>query len=62
MDFSSINSLLSSVGFPIIMCLIMVKQNEATRSEHREEVKELTRVVESNTIAIQRITDTLLEK
>ena len=59
MDGQVIISAISTVGFPIVMCIILLyivnKQNE----EHKEEMAKITESLNNNTLVIQHLTDTL---
>lgn len=54
MDISIISAIISaigSVGFPIVMCLLMFKSNADTLSN----VKEMSVCIENNTRAIEKL-------
>lgn len=59
MDGQVIINAISTVGFPIVMCVILLyivnKQNE----EHKEEMAKITESLNNNTLVIQHLTDTL---
>ena len=59
MDGQEIINAISTVGFPIVMCLILLyvvnKQNE----EHKEEMAKITVALNNNTLVIQHLTDTI---
>ena len=59
MDFATIVTAVSSVGFPIIFCIILYKQIIDQGKEHREEVTEMTKAIANNTLAIQHLSDLL---
>lgn len=46
---------ISTVGFPIVVCIIMIYLNEKQDSRHREEVDKMTLALNNNTVAIQQI-------
>lgn len=56
MTINDIIELIASVGFPIVMCLIlffyMNKQNE----KHEHEIKELTETINNNTKILTELT------
>ena len=73
MDTNSIVSIITSVGFPIVMCGAMgwyVKYitdrnhedmaNE--REQHDAEMKEVTQAINNNTLAITKLTDLISDK
>lgn len=66
MDANNIVSIISAVGFPIVAaigCAYFVKwqyeqnqkQVEEMRKEHKEEVANMTKAIENNTIALNRL-------
>lgn len=72
MDASTVTQIVSTVGFPIAMCLILAwyvktlndshsEQISKLNQEHKEEVKQMTEAVQNNTLTIQKLVD-LLQK
>lgn len=68
MDANAIISLITTVGFPIVMCGAMgyyvkyiTDRNRddmiSERNNHQEEVKAMTEAINNNTLAIQKLTD-----
>ena len=55
MDFSSISSLISSVGFPIACCIYLIYSNNKTAEKHADEVEKLRQTVENNTKVMLRL-------
>lgn len=49
MDANQIVEIVSSVGFPIIMCLILLKYMKQESDEHDKEVQHLTDTINANT-------------
>ena len=73
MDASSIVTVVSQVGFPIAMCLVMAWYVKDTSDKHREEVRQLneqhndemqkvTEALNNNTLALQKLCDKLGEE
>lgn len=62
MNIGDITQLIGSLGFPIVMCFYMMKVNRETSQDHKEEVAELRKAVENNTLVVQRVLDKLEEK
>lgn len=58
-DVSAIISTISNVGFPIAACIYFAISMQRVNEQHIEEVSELRKVVEQNTITIQRLADKL---
>lgn len=72
MDWSSILSAISTVGFPIACCIAMAvyvkyitdknREEVATLNEqHKQEMSEVTLAINNNTLALQSLTDHLKE-
>ena len=70
MDTQTITQAITSVGFPIVCCIIMMYyikyRDETTREEvhhlteqHRQEMSEITEAIHNNTIVIQKLIDLL---
>lgn len=70
---NEIVQVISAVGFPIVAavgCAYFVKwqyeqnnkQLESMRKEHKEEVENMTKAIENNTIALNRLIDKLGDK
>lgn len=57
MDFQSVLTAVSTVGFPIVACIVLAvilyKQNEA----HKQEMNEVKEAINNNTIALTKLTD-----
>lgn len=51
---------ISTVGFPIVCCGVLFYQNWKEDTAHKEEVSQLTKAIENNTLVIQKMI-TLLE-
>lgn len=49
-----INSI-SSLGFPIVMCIIMMKYMKEKDEANRLEIKELSKAVENNTLVMSKL-------
>lgn len=59
MDFQAVLQAITTVGFPIVVCLIMIYLNEKQDERHREEMKEIKTAIENNTIALTKLIDKL---
>lgn len=55
MDINAITALIGSVGFPIVMCLIMIKMMEDMQAAHKEEINSLKESIDNNTIVLTRL-------
>ena len=59
MDINTITTLISSVGFPIFCCIAIFYYMQKESEKHAEEVKNLTDVLQANTLAITQLKDAL---
>ena len=48
-DISGIVQIISTVGFPIVMCLILMKFMASSNEKHESEVNHLTDTIDANT-------------
>lgn len=48
-DLQGIVQVISTVGFPIVMCLILMKFMAASNEKHESEVNHLTDTIDANT-------------
>lgn len=55
MDGNTVISLIGSVGFPIVMCLILVKYMEEMNADHKEEVNGLKESLNANTQILTKL-------
>ena len=58
MTMKDISDFISQVGFPIVVCLLMIYQNEKTSAQFINIVTELKELVEDNTKAINLLLKT----
>lgn len=49
----------STVGFPIVMCVLMYVMNDKQDIRHGEEIEKVTQALNNNTIALQKLLDKL---
>ena len=70
MELGAILEAITTVGFPIAMCLIMMyyikyvtdsnkAEIEKITNEHRAEMLEITKAVENNTVALTQLSERL---
>lgn len=57
MDFNVIISAIGSLGFPIVMAIVMVWMFIKFTDNYRADVKSMVDAVNNNTMAIQRLID-----
>lgn len=53
---SDIATMVSTLGFPIAMCLLMWYQNSELTKTHKEETNELKKAIENNTVILTELT------
>lgn len=56
MDVNALTTLIGSLGFPVVMCIIIFLQMQKNEEAHKEEIKQLTEAVQNNTVAIVEMT------
>ncbi len=59
-DINAIIQAISTVGFPIAMCCIMAYYVKYTEDKHREEINSIREALENNTLALQKLTDNMV--
>lgn len=59
MDFSAILQAISTVGFPIVMCLCFAWYIKDLNENHKEETEKFTEALNANTLVLQKLCDTM---
>ena len=59
MDTGSIMQAISTVGFPIVMCLVMMWYIKDTSDKHKEETSKFTEALNKNTLVLQKLCDAI---
>lgn len=59
MDVGSIMQGISTVGFPIAMCLVMMWYIKDTSDKHKEESLKFTDALNKNTLVLQKLCDAI---
>lgn len=54
---NEIVQVVSSVGFPIVMCVIMFKYTYELNTQHKEESEKFTEALNENTLVLQKLCD-----
>lgn len=62
MDGQVVMQAISTVGFPIVMCLILVYIVYKMNEQHKEEMNKMNEALNNNTLAIQHLTDMLTKE
>lgn len=57
MEINTVTQLVSSVGFPIALCIYMIYAMQKQSENHKTEINELTKTIENNTIAIVKLVE-----
>lgn len=56
MEIGTIIELIASVGFPIVMCLILLHYMQQQNEKHEQEIKDLTNTINNNTKILAELT------
>lgn len=59
MDFQAVVQAITTVGFPIVVCLIMIYLNEKQDERHMNEMHEIKQALENNTLALTQLVNKL---
>ena len=62
--YNAIIQAVSTVGFPIVCCLLMMKNNKEIQNVNAKKEESLQRVIENNTLSITKMyakIDTLID-
>lgn len=49
--------MIGSIGFPIVMCLLMYDRMDKTDKRHSEDIAKMTEAVNNNTIALNELSN-----
>ena len=59
MDFATLVSAVSAVGFPVVFCFVLYSTMLSQNKQHKEEADKLTEAIHNNTVVIQKLVDKL---
>lgn len=59
MDVGSITQIISTVGFPITMCIALLWYIKDLTDKHKQETEQFTQALNNNTLVLQKLCDTL---
>lgn len=59
MDATVILQAITTVGFPIVMCLVLMWYVMKSNESHKEETKDFTDALNKNTLVLQKLCDKL---
>lgn len=57
MDINTISTLIGSIGFPCVMCLMMFKYMEDEQNTHKQESETLKEAINELKVAITALTE-----
>lgn len=61
MDYTAVAQLIGSLGFPIVACVMLYVRMEKQDENHKQEVSELSKAIQNNTLVMQKLIDKLGE-
>ena len=59
MDVGSITQIISTVGFPIAMCVALLWHIQDMADKHKQETEKFTEALNNNTLVLQKLCDTI---
>lgn len=59
MDVNAITTIISTVGFPIAMCVYMIYTLQKMNENHKAEIDNLRTAIENNTVAVVKLVEKL---
>lgn len=57
MGVNEITQIISTVGFPIAMCVYIIYTMQKQSENHKTEIDELRKTIENNTVAIVKLVE-----
>ena len=54
-EIQIIQTMIISIGFPIVACIFLYKQNVNQAEQHKQEIDRLSQVIENNTLSITKM-------
>lgn len=57
MDVTAITQIVSTLGFPIAMCIYLLYRDGKRDEAHKEEMTKMTEAINNNTIALTQLTE-----
>ena len=55
MDVTAITTLITTVGFPVVVCLAMMYYVKYLNDQHKQEIDKLSEALQNNTLVMQRL-------
>lgn len=62
MDINIILQAITSVGFPIVVCLMLMYYVRENTDKHKEEIDKMSEALNNNTLVLQKLCDKLDNK
>lgn len=59
MDLNAVTTVISTLGFPIVMCGAMFWYMMKEKDSHKEEMNSVTEALNNNTLILQKLCDKL---
>lgn len=59
---NTVVALIGSLGFPIVMCLLLYKQQIESSRLHKDEMTEMRKAIDNNTMVVQKLLDKMEEE
>ena len=59
MDVTTITQIVSTVGFPIAMCVVLLWYIKEQSNNHKQETEKFTEALNNNTLVLQKLCDTI---
>lgn len=59
MDAATITQIVSTVGFPIAMCVALLWYIKEISDKHKQETEKFTEALNNNTLVLQKLCDTI---
>ena len=59
MDAGTITQIVSTVGFPIAMCVALLCYIKDMENKHKQETEKFTEALNNNTLVLQKLCDTI---
>lgn len=59
MDVTAITQIVSTVGFPITMCVALLWYIKELSDKHKQETEKFTEALNNNTLVLQKLCDTI---
>lgn len=59
MDVETIINLITTVGFPVVVCLATMYYIKYLNDQHKQEIDKLSEALQNNTLVMQRLLDKL---